>query len=104
MNMIEPHLVKKHHIPHTSTVMKEISQQLKASLEERYIAPLSYLNIYRARREWTLMKSILRKLRKEQLILRVTDKSGTFHIGPDIDHEKKAMAYQERTKAYVELP
>lgn len=104
MNVVSSHLVTKYHIPCTATVIKQLSQQLKASLQERYMAPLSYLNIDRARKEWKLVKSILRKLKKAKLVLRVTDKSGIFHIGHDVDYEKKALAYQERTKAYIELP
>jgi hypothetical protein len=34
----------------------------------------------------------------------VSDKSGIFHIGLQKDYEKKVSLYQEKTKAYVELP
>ena len=104
MNVISSHLVTQHHIPYSSTVIKQLSQQWKACLNERYMAYLSYLSIDRAIKEWHLVKSILRKVNKSKLILRVTDKSGIFHIGHAADYEKKALAYQEKTKAYIELP
>jgi hypothetical protein len=42
-------------------------------------------------------------LKKEKYILRVTDKSGIFHIGHAKDYDKKAEAHGHRTGAYIEL-
>ncbi|CAF3301814.1 unnamed protein product [Rotaria socialis] len=65
--------------------------------------PLSYLNIYRTRKEFKLMKSIQHRLKKGNYILRETDKSGIFHIGNSVDYEKKAEAYRQKTGAYIKL-
>ncbi|CAF3291710.1 unnamed protein product, partial [Rotaria socialis] len=42
-------------------------------------------------------------LKKGQYVLRVTDKSGIFHIGHAADYAKKAEAYRKKTCAYIEL-
>ncbi|CAF2963639.1 unnamed protein product [Rotaria sp. Silwood2] len=67
------------------------------------MALISYLEICRARNELQQMKSIKHRLKKGKYILRVTDKSGIFHIGHAIDYEKKAEAYRQNTGAYIEL-
>ena len=90
-------------MPNTSAIIKELSQQLQTCLYQRSMAPLSYLQVYRARRELSLVKSIRNRLKKEKYILRVTDKSGVFHIGHVQDYEKKAEAHRQRTEAYIEL-
>ena len=64
---------------------------------------LSYLQIYRIRKELNLVKSIRYRLKKGEHVLRVTDKSGIFHIGHKKDDEQKAEAYRQKTKAYIEL-
>ncbi len=67
------------------------------------MTPLSYLNIYHARKELKLMKSIQFRIKKENYILRVTDKSGIFHLGHAIDYKQKAEAYRQKTMVYIEL-
>jgi hypothetical protein len=103
MNTVTPYLVRIHHIPNTSTIIKQFSQQLETYLDQRYMAPLSYLNIYRAQKELKLIKSIQFRIKKEKYILRVTDKSGIFHLGHAKDYEQKAEAYRQKTGAYIEL-
>jgi hypothetical protein len=56
------------------------------------------------RNDIKLIHSIKRKLHQTECIIRVSDKSGVFHIGSKSDYEKKVSLYQQRTKAYVELP
>lgn len=41
--------------------------------------------------------------REGDYVLRITDKSGIFHIGHKKDYERKAEAYREKTKAYMEV-
>ena len=50
------------------------------------------------------MKAIQRKLARNKLILRVTDKSNILYICRSIDFDQKAQAYREKTNAYEELP
>ncbi|CAF4643107.1 unnamed protein product, partial [Rotaria socialis] len=103
MNVITRYLIREHHIPLTATIIRELSQHLETSLHQQYTIPLSYLNIYRTRKEFKLMKSIQHRLKKGNYILRETDKSGIFHIGTSVDYEKKAEAYRQKTGAYIEL-
>ena len=87
----------------TATIIKQFSRQLAICLYERYMAPLCYLDIYRVRKEFRLVKSIQHSLKKGKYILRVTDKSGIFHLGHAADYECKVEAYRQKTRAYVEL-
>ena len=88
----------------TARVFKLYSERLRAYLIQRYMAPLSFIDRIRARRELKLVQSIRRKLKQYKLVLRETDKSGVFHIGPEMDYEQKATAYHMKTRAYEELP
>jgi hypothetical protein len=38
----------------TSTIIKQFSQQLETCMYEQYMAPLSYLNIYRTHKQFRL--------------------------------------------------
>ena len=87
----------------TLPVVKQFAQQMETRLHQRYMAPLSYRDIYRARQELKLIKSIDSKLAKGKYILRFTDKSGIFHLGHVSDYEQKAEVHRQKTNAYVEL-
>ena len=88
-NTVTSYLVRVHHISNSSPIIKQFIQEIETRLYQRYMAPLSYRDIYRTRRELKLIKSIESKLRKGNYILRFTDKSGIFHIGHATDYEKK---------------
>ncbi len=103
MNTVTAYLVRVYHMPNASAIIKQFSQQLATCLHDRYMAPISYLNIYRARKERKIIKSIQSRIKKANYILRVTDKSGIFHLGHATDYEQKAEAYRQKTDAYIEL-
>jgi hypothetical protein len=103
MNTILPYLIRVHRLPHLSVLIKQFSQQLETCLHEQYIAPISYLDIHRTQEERELVQSMQYRLKQSNHILRVTDKSGIFHIGYAADYEKKAEAYRQKTQAYIEL-
>jgi hypothetical protein len=103
MDTVTSYLVRIYHMPNSSTIIKQFSQVLATCLYDRYMAPVSYLNTYRARKELKLVKSIQHRIKKEKYILRVTDKSGIFHLGDKTDYEQKAEAYRHKTGAYIEL-
>jgi hypothetical protein len=65
-------------------------------MQQQYAAPLSYRDIYRARKELQLKKTTESKFKKEKYILRVTDKNGIFHLGHAADYEQKAEAYRQK--------
>ena len=102
-NTVTSYLVRVHHMSYRSPIIQQFLQQMETNLNQRYMAPLSYRDIYRTRRELKLIKSIESKLRKGNYILRFTEKSGIFHIGHATDYEKKAEAYRQKTGAYIEL-
>ena len=54
MNIVTPYLVRVHHIPPTSVVIQRLFQQLEVYLYQKYMTPLSYLQLYRTRRELKL--------------------------------------------------
>jgi hypothetical protein len=87
----------------SSPIIKQFIQEMETRLYQRYMAPISYRDISRARKELNLVKSIESKLRKGKYILRFTDKSGIFHLGHATNYEQKAEAYRQKTGAYIEL-
>ena len=103
MDTVTSYLVRTYHMPNTSNILKQFSEMLTTCLCDRYIAPISYLDTYRARKELKLMKSIQFRLKKAKYILRVTDKGGIFHLGHTNDYQRKADAYRHKTGAYIEL-
>ena len=90
-------------MPCTSKNMKQFANQLQTLFQERYTTGLSYLDKYRVRKEIKWVHSIKRKLNRAQCILRVSDKSGVFHVGQTVDYESKVYKYRQSTNAYVEL-
>ncbi len=70
--------------------MKQFCNSLETLFNERYITcSLSYLDLYHMRNEIKLIHSIKRKLHKAACIIRVSDKSGVFHVGLKSDYERK---------------
>jgi hypothetical protein len=103
INIIVPYLVRVHHIPSSAGIIRQLSEQLKSYLHRQYTNPISYLHVYRTRKELKLVQSIRLRLKRAQQILRVTDRGGIFHIGDVQDYERKAEAYRMKTQAYQEL-
>ena len=89
MNNVTIQLVRLYRMSRTSTIIEHFSQQL-----------FMYL---RARKELKLIKTIHFRLKKCKYILRVTDKSGIFHVAHATDYERKAEAYRQKKAAYTEL-
>ena len=84
-------------------MLDRYAELLESRLRLRFMAPLSFVDQMRAKREYDLVKSIRRKLRKGQLILRVCDKGGGLHLSTKSDYERKAAEYRKETNAYQEL-
>jgi len=103
MNTITAYLIRVYHMRNSSTIIQQFSQQLATCLHDRYMSPISYLNMYRARKERKLIKSIQSRIKKSNYVIRVTDKSGIFHLGLVTEYEQKAEAYRQKTGAYIEL-
>jgi hypothetical protein len=56
----------------------------------------SNLNIYRTRKELSLIKSIQFPIKKEKYILHVTGKSGIFHLGHAADYKQKQKLIKKK--------
>ena len=103
IDKLVPDLRERHGVPKEAKEIKCFSEHLRTLFNERYIKSLSYLRQYRIRKNIKLVHSIRRKLHQTNNIIRVTDKSGVFHIGSTIDYDRKVKEYQMKTNAYIEL-
>lgn len=90
-------------LPSTSPLLKEFSQRLHRCLTNHYASSIPYSDQIRAKQEYGFVKSIRYKLKKGNLILRESDKSGNLYIGQQTSFEQKAIEYRMKTGAYEEL-
>ena len=93
----------RYRIPQKALELQNFNNQLRSLFNQRYHNSLSYLDKYHIRREIKLVHLIQSKLHRTNHIMRVTDKSGVFHVGSLMDYERKVKEYQLKTNAYVEL-
>jgi len=56
MDTVIAYLVRVYHMRNSSTIIKHFSQALAFCLYDQYMAPISYLNTYRGRKELKLIK------------------------------------------------
>lgn len=103
LNKLIPNLHHRYGISPKSIEIQNFSERLRMLFNERYAKPLSYLQQYHIRKDIELVHSIQRKLRQGHYIIRVSDKSGVFHIGSTMDYDIKVKQYQLKTNAYIEL-
>ncbi len=57
-NTVTSYLVRVHHMSNSSPIIKQFIQEVETRLYQRYMAPISYRDIYRTRQELKLIKSI----------------------------------------------
>ena len=103
MDKIAPHLLRHYSIQSNRQISKNLADQLNIQFHRGYTTPLSTRDVLRTQNDFRIMNAIRRKLKRNKLILRLTDKSNILYIGRSIDFDKKAQAYREKTKAYQEL-
>ncbi|CAF2080634.1 unnamed protein product, partial [Rotaria magnacalcarata] len=96
-------LPEKCPIDANSNIFKQFSQRLQACLMLHYMAPLPFIEHVRAQRDLQTMKLIRRKLKKNKLLLRETDKGGNLYVAHINEFEEKAIEYRVKTGAYEEL-
>lgn len=85
------------------SLLKEFSDELNVIFNQQRATSMTYQDIHRMKHDLKLLLSIKRKLKKLPLIIRQSDKSGVIHIGYKKDYDRKVLAYQEKTQAYIEL-
>ncbi|CAM4974414.1 unnamed protein product [Rotaria socialis] len=103
INQMILRLSEKCHINAKSNIFKQFSERLQACLMRHYMAPLPFIEHVRAQRDLQTMKLIRRKLKKNQLLLRETDKGGNLYVAHVNEFEEKAIEYRMKTGAYEEL-
>ena len=96
-------LIRNQRIPSTASVFKQYSTNLRHYLQQCYLAPLSYKDQTHARQQAQIATSIRTLLRKNNLIIRLTDKGHNFYIGSAAEFEKKAQKFFSDTNAFLEL-
>ena len=89
-NRTKSWLSEKCHLDTRSMLFKQFSDRLHACLMLHYMSPLPFVERVRAQRDLHTMKSIRRKLKKQQLLLRETDKGGNLDVGPVSEFEEKS--------------
>ncbi|CAM4898206.1 unnamed protein product [Rotaria socialis] len=90
-------------IPLKSRILKTYSDDLLNYFNHSYFSPLTYKNEIQALEQARTALSIRRKLKKSNLILRVTDKGHNFYIGSAIEFDKKVQKFFQDTNAFVIL-
>jgi predicted transcriptional regulator len=76
---------------------------LKQLLQRLYTTSLSRRVAARAQFNHNMVKSIQRRLKQSNIIVRSTDKSKVFYFTSTSDFERKAHQYMTRTNAYQEI-
>jgi hypothetical protein len=97
------HLSEHYFIPMRATILKQYSNQLLHDLNFSYFSPLSYHDQILTLNQAKKVVSIQRKIKKHNLILRVTDKGYNFYVGTEKEFDKKAQHFFQDTNAFIEL-
>ncbi|CAF2139725.1 unnamed protein product [Rotaria magnacalcarata] len=90
-------------IPSRAMILKTYSDDLLNYFNHAYFAPQPYKDQTQALTQAIASLSIRRKIKKFNLILRVTDKSHNFYIGSAIEFEKEIQTFFQDTNAFVVL-
>jgi hypothetical protein len=87
----------------TANILKQYSNQLLHDLNFSYFSPLSHHDQILTLNQAKKVVSIQRKIKKHNLILRVTDKGYNFYVGTEKEFDKKAQQFFQDTNAFIEL-
>ncbi|CAF4098679.1 unnamed protein product [Rotaria sordida] len=82
---------------------KEIYEKVLDSFNQSYFSPLPFKDQVQASEEAKTAAAIQRKIKKFNLILRLTDKGHNFYIGSATEFEKKVQKFFQETNAFMEL-
>ncbi|CAF4103748.1 unnamed protein product [Rotaria sordida] len=100
---VKQHLIKYHFIPLKATVFKTYSNEVLDYFDQSYFSPLPFKDQVQASEEAKTAAAIQRKIKKFNLILRLTDKGHNFYIGSATEFEKKVQTFFQETNAFMEL-
>ncbi|CAF1489078.1 unnamed protein product [Rotaria sordida] len=100
---VESHLIKHYHIPWKSRALTDYSNEVFDHFNQCYFTPLSCKEQIEVLEQAQKTTSIRQKIKKYDLILRLTDKSNNFYIGSASEFEKKAEKFFQETNAFMEI-
>ena len=102
---VSNHLIEKpHFVSLSSPYFKHCSVELRNYFNRCYFStPISYNDQVQALQQINNNRTIRRKLKEKDLIIRVTDKGHNFYIGSRVEFEKKAEHFFRETNAFTEL-
>ena len=102
-NKVQNDLVKHHHVRRTLPIFEEYANQLLDHLNHGYFTPLSYKDHIQALEQVKIVRSIRKKIKKHNLLIRLTDKGNNFYIGLTSEFEKKVQQFFSDTNAFMQL-
>ena len=95
---------KPHFVSLSSPYFKQCSVALQNYINRCYFStPIPYKDQVQALQQINNNRTIRRKLKEKDLIIRVTDKGHNFYIGSRVEFEKKAEQFFQETNAFNEL-
>ncbi|CAF4038986.1 unnamed protein product [Adineta steineri] len=103
LTKVQDNLIQLYHIPRTHSIFQEYSHQLLDYFHHSYYTPLSYKDRIQAQEQAQIVASIRKKIKQQNLVIRLTDKGHNFYIGSAMEFEKKAQKFFVDTNAFVEL-
>ena len=90
-------------MPRTLPIFKEYSNQLLDHLNHAYFTPILYKDHIQAFEQIQIIRSIRKKIKKRNLLIRLTDKGNNFYIGLTSEFEKKVQQFFSDTNAFLQL-
>ncbi len=100
---VQNHLVEYHHISRTQPIFREYSDQLLHHPDQCYFIPLPHRDYIQAKEQAQIVASIRKKIKQNNLIICLTNKSNHFYINSSEEFEKKVQKYFTDTNAFTEL-
>ncbi|CAF3906020.1 unnamed protein product, partial [Rotaria sp. Silwood1] len=70
---------------------------------KRYFTPVSYKDQIQALQQIQTVTLIRQKIKKHNLIIRLTDKGNNFYIGSTVEFQQEAQKFFSDTSAFKEL-
>ncbi|CAF1530610.1 unnamed protein product, partial [Rotaria sordida] len=100
---VHSHLIQKHSIPCKARILTDYSNDVFDHFNQCYFTPLSCKEQIEVFEQAQKTATIRQKIKKHDLILRVTDKGNNFYIGSASEFEKKAEKFFQETNAFIEI-
>ncbi|CAF4266377.1 unnamed protein product, partial [Rotaria sordida] len=93
----------KNSIPCKARILTDYSNDVFDHFNQCYFTPLSCKEQIEVFEQTQKTATIRQKIKKHDLILRVTDKGNNFYIGSASEFEKQAEKFFQETNAFIEI-